>query len=41
MTENAFTRRDNDNGDSNGEDGGRGVGRMTERGAGVAGERFW
>lgn len=23
MTENAFTRRDNDNGDSNGEDGGR------------------
>ncbi|MFJ9503992.1 NmrA family transcriptional regulator [Streptomyces anulatus] len=37
MTENAFTRRDNDNGESNGEDGGRGVGRMTERGAGVAG----
>lgn len=36
MTENAFTRRDNDNGEGNGENGGRGVGRMTERGAGVA-----
>ncbi|MFD7386735.1 Rossmann-fold NAD(P)-binding domain-containing protein [Streptomyces anulatus] len=39
MTENAFTRRDNDSGDSNGENGGRGVGRMTEPGAGAgAGE---
>ncbi|NEE14588.1 hypothetical protein G3M58_49995, partial [Streptomyces sp. SID7499] len=35
MTENAFTRRDNDSGDSNGENGGRGVGRMTEPGAGA------